>query len=336
MAPPPGAPAPLGAAEEEDEVEEVELDDLAETEILVQADTDAAADEAADADAEVAAAAAAPAAPTKPAAPPAPTATARPAPTPVLPPTTTSEAPRGIADYLPKGINPLFLVGAVALLAGFLLWGLLGRRDRTAREVEAADESPANVFADRPAPGWSGASAPAETTSPSGTAPTIEVPPADEVAFEEPGPASDLPLFTPRTEEPLPAIEAAEEDDMPAPLERGATPRHLSVVPVEPPPAPEPVASAFGTAPAAPAASFDVGSRVSDLERRIALLERKLEDAADVRERLERQVVAQTEELRVQRAAIARTQRVLRTLARPDDLPIEPAPRGSGPSGSGT
>ena len=87
---------------------------------------------------------------------------------------------------------------------------------------------------------------------------------------------------------------------------------------------------------APPSASFDVGSRVADLERRIALLERKLEDAADVRERLERQVVAQTEELRVQRAAIARTQRVLRTLARPDDLPIEPAPRGSGPSGSGT
>lgn len=334
VAPPP--PVPLGATEDEDEdeIEEVELDELAETEILVQADTDAAADDAADAEAEVAAAAAASASPTKPAAPPAPTATARPAPTPVLPPTTTSEAPRGIADYLPKGINPLFLVGAVALLAGFLLWGLLGRRDRTAREVEAADESPANVFADRPTPAWGETGATPET-APSAAAPTIEVPPADELAAEEPAPASDLPLFTPRTEE-LPAIEAAEEDDMPAPLERGATPRHLSVVPVEPPPAPEPVAAAFGAAPAAPAPSFDVGSRVSDLERRIALLERKLEDAADVRERLERQVVAQTEELRVQRAAIARTQRVLRTLARPDDLPIEPAPRGSGPSGSGT
>jgi hypothetical protein len=44
----------------------------------------------------------------------------------------------------------------------------------------------------------------------------------------------------------------------------------------------------------------------------------------DAKDRLERQVSAQTEELRVQRAAIARTQRVLRTVVRPDDEPSEP------------
>jgi hypothetical protein len=50
-------------------------------------------------------------------------------------------------------------------------------------------------------------------------------------------------------------------------------------------------------------------------ERRLAHLERRIEELVDARERLERQVAAQTEELRVQRAAIARTQRVLRTVA---------------------
>jgi len=57
-------------------------------------------------------------------------------------------------------------------------------------------------------------------------------------------------------------------------------------------------------------------------ERRLAHLERRIEELVDARERLERQVAAQTEELRVQRAAIARTQRVLRTVApRGEDEP---------------
>jgi hypothetical protein len=48
----------------------------------------------------------------------------------------------------------------------------------------------------------------------------------------------------------------------------------------------------------------------------------------DARERLERQVAAQTEELRVQRAAIARTQRAVRNMNRPDEEgPTEPALR---------
>jgi len=56
-------------------------------------------------------------------------------------------------------------------------------------------------------------------------------------------------------------------------------------------------------------------------------LERRLEQLAEARERLERQVAAQTEELRVQRAAIARTQRVVRTLTKGEDLATEPVPR---------
>jgi hypothetical protein len=63
--------------------------------------------------------------------------------------------------------------------------------------------------------------------------------------------------------------------------------------------------------------------------RRVAHLERRIEELVDARERLERQVAAQTEELRVQRAAIARTQRVLRTVApRTEDESSEPVVRG--------
>jgi hypothetical protein len=72
--------------------------------------------------------------------------------------------------------------------------------------------------------------------------------------------------------------------------------------------------------PAAPAVS-------AEMERRLAELERRLEQLTEARERLERQVAAQTEELRVQRAAIARTQRVVRSIAKTEDVATEPVPR---------
>jgi hypothetical protein len=79
-------------------------------------------------------------------------------------------------------------------------------------------------------------------------------------------------------------------------------------------PVPEPIAS--------PVAQIS-----ADVERRVAELERRLEQLTEARERLERQVAAQTEELRVQRAAIARTQRVVRTIAKTEDMATEPVPR---------
>ena len=45
---------------------------------------------------------------------------------------------------------------------------------------------------------------------------------------------------------------------------------------------------------------------IRELERRLATVETRFDEVVDARERLERQVAAQTEELRVQRAAIAR------------------------------
>ncbi len=65
---------------------------------------------------------------------------------------------------------------------------------------------------------------------------------------------------------------------------------------------------------------------VEELERRIERLEARLSDSLDSRERLERQLAAHTEELRVQRAAIARTQRAVRAAVRgPEGAVGEPA-----------
>jgi predicted nucleic acid-binding Zn-ribbon protein len=66
-------------------------------------------------------------------------------------------------------------------------------------------------------------------------------------------------------------------------------------------------------------AATDIVRVVQELEARVGALERNLEEANDARVRLERQVAAQSEELRVQRAAIARTQRALRSMSRSDD-----------------
>ena len=84
-----------------------------------------------------------------------------------------------------------------------------------------------------------------------------------------------------------------------------------------------------GVVPSSPSdiGSAEVGKMVEEFERRIAHLEGRLEEVLDSKERVERQVAAQTEELRVQRAAIARTQRVLRGIARPEDEASEPAPK---------
>jgi hypothetical protein len=68
---------------------------------------------------------------------------------------------------------------------------------------------------------------------------------------------------------------------------------------------------------------------VDEDDRRIVHLEKRVEELSEAKDRLERQIAAQTEELRVQRAAIARTQRVLRSIApKGDEEPSEPLARG--------
>ncbi len=75
-------------------------------------------------------------------------------------------------------------------------------------------------------------------------------------------------------------------------------------------------------------ANADLMRMVQELERRLTVVEKKLEETTEAKERLERQVAAQTEELRVQRSAIARTQRALRSIARPEEEATEPVPKG--------
>ncbi len=84
----------------------------------------------------------------------------------------------------------------------------------------------------------------------------------------------------------------------------------------------------MGAGIAAAAGEGDVARLVQELDRRVAQLETRLDESVDARERLERQVAAQSEELRVQRAAIARTQRALRSLNRgEEEQATEPALR---------
>jgi len=87
-------------------------------------------------------------------------------------------------------------------------------------------------------------------------------------------------------------------------------------------------AGAPPSSPAPAAASGDVARVMEELQSRMAQLEAKLDEANDAREKLERQVAAQSEELRVQRAAIARTQRALRSMTRAgEEKATEPALR---------
>ena len=86
----------------------------------------------------------------------------------------------------------------------------------------------------------------------------------------------------------------------------------------------------FSVPPAAVVSGDDsnLSQLVQDLASRVGNLETRLNEANDSREKLERQVAAQSEELRVQRAAIARTQRALRSLSRSEeDQATEPALR---------
>ena len=87
-------------------------------------------------------------------------------------------------------------------------------------------------------------------------------------------------------------------------------------------------AAAGASLPAAGAGSADIGLVLKEIERRMASIETRIDEIAEGRESIERQVAAQTEELRVQRAAIARTQRAVRNMSRPEDAaPTEPALR---------
>jgi hypothetical protein len=220
--------------------------------------------------------------------------------------------PGGALSFLPSPLDDPLVLGAVAVL-GALVGVLVILRRRAGRGAEEALASPfaaADAFA-LPERG-EGAARESEPWAPSAGA-------------ASPSDASVGPLFaSAAAAEPEPEKEEPSIFDVAEEAVRAADPT--------------PAAQSFTTAePRAAAASpgslgsaaleGDVMRIIEELERRLAHLETRLEEVVDAKERLERHVAAQTEELRVQRAAIARTQRVLRTVVKPEDLATEPIPK---------
>jgi hypothetical protein len=159
------------------------------------------------------------------------------------------------------------------------------------------------------APESVGATAEASAPAPKQpTAPDTQIP-AEEPPRSTPDIAAGPGLFD---DEPEKENETMDIESTDMPMERTA-----SELPTQ-----------MGAGVAAAAGETDVARLLQDLERRVAQLETRLDESVDARERLERQVAAQSEELRVQRAAIARTQRALRSLNRgEEEQATEPALR---------
>ena len=75
----------------------------------------------------------------------------------------------------------------------------------------------------------------------------------------------------------------------------------------------------------------DLSPMLQEIENRVAMLEGRIDEILAERESGEKQLDAHTEELRVQRAAIARTQRAVRNLSRPEDAGTSMQPDAQNP-----
>ena len=220
--------------------------------------------------------------------------------------------PPGWLAFLPAPFDdPLVLGGIGALLA--LIAALAVVRRRATRETEAF-ASPFDAAEPLEAAGGSGLG--------------VEQGSAGAASFE---PVSTSPVAAPTAEMgPLFASATVVDDDEASIFDvtaEDAVAEDVDTPSVPAPPAFEPAAPALGAA-SEPIDETELTEEemrlIEELERRLAHLETRLEEVVDAKERLERHVAAQTEELRVQRAAIARTQRVLRTVVKPDDVATEP------------
>jgi len=280
---------------------------------------------------------------------PTPVEIARPDPKPVVPakpapspPTNQSENEGGLLDGLP--IDPKILAGGV----GALLLGIAGfvwvRRRNAAAEWAPEDvdeslfEAPIALSNEAVAPESepeTGVSEGGNTRIPAGgfamddasdggdfpaQAPS-QMPP-QESPFGEPSGLSDV-TSAPQSDKVVSIFDQGAEtasqgesqmSDMMSDLPADASTMSSGVTP---PP------SMLGSD-----SGGDVARMMEAMERRMSELEGRLDEANEAREKLERQVAAQAEELRVQRAAIARTQRALRGMTRTgDDRASEPALR---------
>ena len=297
----------------------------------------------------------------KPAAPPVPeapkTAAVPPAPLPApgpttppaaVPPAPVAPTPNSVAKLPPTPhaappapseswsarltSDPIWIGGIAAGLLGLAAIVVVLRRRRAlpndldvtaiAEEVEQTSDAPGRIPSGGFAMGDDSASPPREDTlaglfdRPAAPAPVWPAPPPSAKPTPTPTPAAAA------AEDSLfeDAGEMAGEPD----AREGDAPMNQEMdLPVDRRPSP-PAARMGGSAAPSP----DIARMLQDFERRIATLEARLDESNEAREKLERQVAAQSEELRVQRAAIARTQRALRTMTRgEEDKATEPALR---------
>jgi hypothetical protein len=208
-------------------------------------------------------------------------------------------------------LSPVGL-GGLALL--FLAVFLLLRRRGAAEDV--ADEDPLDAFAaDEPGDAEEAVAFEDESVEEGVTEAGIVVPEEDDLDEDRDAPDKDL-----EAEDSL--FDVAEDEFALAPVPSEGTAPTVAAV-----------GAAASIASDGPPAEWveeygeEMARIIQELESRVSHLETRLEEVLDSKERLERQVSAQTEELRVQRAAIARTQRVLRTVSRAEDEASEPAPK---------
>jgi outer membrane biosynthesis protein TonB len=239
-----------------------------------------------------------------------------------------AEAPERIAAEADEGAAAfdVTMVGAIAagvLVLLFVIFLLVRRRSKAPGDLDVTTFAPADESADEVASG--------EARIPQGGF-SMDVPaegaegPRDDFEFG----VSDLPDDE---NKPIAAAESVSETDHglfdEAPKQKDATTMENQDLPVTHLDSEAPTqlgigAASFGAADGAP----DFARMMQEFETRIAHLETRLNESIEARETLERQVTAQSEELRVQRAAIARTQRALRSLNRSEeDQATEPALR---------
>jgi hypothetical protein len=152
----------------------------------------------------------------------------------------------------------------------------------------------------------------AEETADEVDAGLLPAPPFVEVAEEEPTVAARR-----AEDEAWPEPPQVEEEPMQPP----PGPLFEPAVRVPPPAVAEPAGAPEIAWPEAEAGSPETVRILQEIERRLRHLEVRIDELADSSERIDRQLGSQGEELRVQRAAIARAQRVLRALTRPEDSP---------------
>jgi hypothetical protein len=246
-----------------------------------------------------------------------------------VPPRSFEENRGGKLSFLPTPLDEPLVFGVVMLLL-VLVAGLAVLRRRGAQV--AGDRALGSPFASADAFAYAGGAAlPGKAWDAPGAAPASPAPDRDM------GPLFASAAEEPEVEEPAAAMDAGPDDeslfdveaeaaDVPVPKEPSARP-YFSSPPPKTTSVGESTAAGAGIGIGAGALGGEVMRVIEELERRIAHLETRLEEVVDAKERLERHVAAQTEELRVQRAAIARTQRVLRTVVKPEDVATEPAPK---------